>query len=72
MKRTTEERPSLDGNRLPESKKRALSSEEAAARFRDGLFDPAQQKQYTESYAKSSPYVFLCIRYSNGPDTNIF
>ncbi|OQD70308.1 hypothetical protein PENDEC_c024G02848 [Penicillium decumbens] len=56
MKRTTEERPSIDGNGLPESKKRALSSEEAAARFRDGLFDPAEQKQYTDSYAKSSPY----------------
>jgi hypothetical protein len=58
MKRTTNERPSIDGNGLPESKKRALSSEEAAARFRDGLFDPAEQKQYTDSYAKSTPYVF--------------
>lgn len=58
MKRTTDERPSIDGNGLPEFKKRALSSKEAAARFRDGLFDPAEQKQYTDSYAKSTPYVF--------------
>lgn len=57
MKRKTEDRPSLDGNGLPESKKRALSSEEATARFRDGLFDPAEQQKYTDAYAKSSPYV---------------
>lgn len=56
MKRTTDERPSIDGNVLPESKKRALSSEEAGARFSDGLFDPAKQKKYTDAYAKSSPY----------------
>lgn len=56
MKRTTDERPSIDGNGLPESKKRALSSEEAGARFSDGLFDPAKQTKYTDAYAKSSPY----------------
>jgi hypothetical protein len=56
MKRTTDERPSLDGNGLPESKKRALSSEEAGARFSDGLFDPAKQQKYTDAYATSSPY----------------
>ncbi|KAJ5085156.1 hypothetical protein N7532_009927 [Penicillium argentinense] len=56
MKRKTDERPSLDGNGLPETKKRALSSEEAVARFRDGLFDAAEQKKYTDAYAKSSPY----------------
>lgn len=71
MKRKTEERGSLDGHVQPESKKRALSSEEAAARFRDGLFDTAEQQKYTSEYAKSSPYVlqplqwlqtdFLCI-----------
>ena len=55
MKRTTDERPSIDVNGLPESKKRALSSEEAGARFSDGLFDPAKQKNYTDAYAKSSP-----------------
>ncbi|OOQ84177.1 putative oxidoreductase [Penicillium brasilianum] len=57
MKRTTDERPSLDGNGLPESKKRALSSEEAGARFSDGLFDPAKQQKYTDAYATSSPYL---------------
>lgn len=57
MKRKTDERQSLDGNGLPETKKRALSSEEATARFRDGLFDPAEQQKYTDAYAKSSPYV---------------
>lgn len=56
MKRTTDQRPSLDGNGLPESKKRALSSEEAGARFSDGLFDPTKQQQYTDAYTKSSPY----------------
>lgn len=55
MKRKNEERPSLDGNGLPNSKKRALSTEEAVSRFSDGLFDPAKQKNYTDSYAKSSP-----------------
>jgi hypothetical protein len=43
---------------MPESKKRALSSEEAAACFRDGLFDTAEQQKYTGEYAKSSPYVY--------------
>ncbi|KAJ5183868.1 Prolyl 3-4-dihydroxylase ofd1 [Penicillium capsulatum] len=57
MKRKTEERGSLDANGLPESKKRALSSEEAVARFRDGLFDTAEEQKYTEAYAKSTPYV---------------
>ncbi|KAI2785941.1 Prolyl 3,4-dihydroxylase ofd1 [Penicillium oxalicum] len=57
MKRTTDQRPSIDGNGMPDSKKRALSSEEAVARFSDGLFDPAKQKKYTDAYAKSSPYL---------------
>jgi len=57
MKRKTEERGSLDGNGLPESKKRALSTEEAVSRFSEGLFDPAKQQKYTDAYAKSSPYV---------------
>lgn len=57
MKRKTDERPSIDGNGLPESKKRALSSEEATARFRNGLFDPEEQQKYTDEYAKSTPYV---------------
>lgn len=56
MKRTTDQRPSIDGIGLPESKKRALSSEEAGARFSDGLFDPTKLKNYTEAYTKSSPY----------------
>ncbi|CDM33172.1 hypothetical protein DTO013E5_5647 [Penicillium roqueforti] len=57
MKRKTDARASLDGNSMPKSKKRALSSEEAAARFRDGLFDTAEQQKYTSEYAKSSPYL---------------
>ncbi|CAI7612342.1 unnamed protein product [Penicillium crustosum] len=57
MKRKTDARASLDGNAMPQSKKRALSSEEAAARFRDGLFDTAEQQKYTSQYAKSSPYL---------------
>jgi hypothetical protein len=58
MKRKTDARASLDGNSMPQSKKRALSSEEAVARFRDGLFDTAEQEKYTAEYAKSSPYVY--------------
>lgn len=65
MKRKTDARASLDGNSMPKSKKRALSSEEAAARFRDGLFDTAEQQKYTSEYAKSSPYVYTA-EYSNG------
>ncbi|KAK4864637.1 hypothetical protein LT330_009632 [Penicillium expansum] len=57
MKRKTDARASLDGNAMPQSKKRALSSEEAAARFRDGLFNTAEQQKYTSEYAKSSPYL---------------
>lgn len=70
MKRKTEERPSLDGNGLPETKKRALSREEATARFRDGLFDPAEQQKYTDAYAKSSPYV-LSTKMVNGSITDL-
>lgn len=61
MKRKTEERGSLDGNGLPGSKKRALSSEEAGARFRNGLFEAAEQMKYTDAYNKSSPYVFQSL-----------
>ncbi|KAJ5591986.1 Prolyl 3-4-dihydroxylase ofd1 [Penicillium hispanicum] len=57
MKRKTEERGSLDANGPPESKKRVLSSEEATARFRDGLFDAAEQQKYTDAYTKSTPYL---------------
>ncbi|RAK94457.1 oxidoreductase [Aspergillus costaricaensis CBS 115574] len=56
MKRKTDGRESLGGKDQPESKKRALSSEEAAARFRDGLFEPSVLKDYTEQYAQSAPY----------------
>ncbi|KAL4952700.1 Oxoglutarate and iron-dependent oxygenase degradation C-term-domain-containing protein [Aspergillus filifer] len=57
MKRKTNGRDSVDGNGQPETKKRALSSEEVALRFRDGLFDPAVQQNYTKSYAQSQPYL---------------
>ncbi|PYH93914.1 oxidoreductase [Aspergillus ellipticus CBS 707.79] len=56
MKRKTNGRESLDGKGQPDTKKRALSSEEAASRFRDGLFQAAEQQKYTEQYAKSAPY----------------
>lgn len=58
MKRKTDETGS-NANGLPESKKRALSTEEAVSRFRDGLFDTAEQQKYTDEYAKSNPYVFF-------------
>ncbi|KAJ5657154.1 Prolyl 3-4-dihydroxylase ofd1 [Penicillium longicatenatum] len=55
MKRKTDETGS-QANGLPESKKRALSTEEATSRFREGLFTPSEQQKYTDAYAKSSPY----------------
>jgi hypothetical protein len=57
MKRKTDETGS-QANGPPESKKRALSTEEATSRFREGLFTPSEQQKYTDAYAKSSPYVF--------------
>lgn len=66
MKRKTEERGSLDANGPPESKKRVLSSEEATERFRDGLFDAAEQQNYTDAYTKSTPYVLHSRIYFNG------
>ncbi|KAL3474826.1 Oxoglutarate and iron-dependent oxygenase degradation C-term-domain-containing protein [Aspergillus californicus] len=56
MKRKTDSRQSIDGNGQPDSKKRALSSEEVALRFRDGLFEPTEQQKYTKSYTHSEPY----------------
>ncbi|KAF4220614.1 hypothetical protein CNMCM8980_001569 [Aspergillus fumigatiaffinis] len=56
MKRKTDTREALNGNGQPESKKRALSNEEVAARFRDGLFEPSEQQKYTKAYVQSSPY----------------
>ncbi|RAL13485.1 oxidative DNA demethylase [Aspergillus homomorphus CBS 101889] len=54
MKRKTDN--STNGKDQPETKKRALSSEEVAARFREGLFEPSEQQKYTEQYAQSAPY----------------
>lgn len=54
MKRKTD-----NANGQPESKKRALSNEEAVTRFNDGLFDPSLQQKYTKEYAQSAPYVRL-------------
>ncbi|PLN78816.1 Oxoglutarate and iron-dependent oxygenase degradation C-term-domain-containing protein [Aspergillus taichungensis] len=56
MKRKTNEKDAREVVGQPDAKKRALSSEEAAARFRDGLFDPVEQQKYTDEYAKSAPY----------------
>ena len=61
MKRKTDQRASLGAGDQPESKKRALSNEEAITRFNDGLFDPSLQQKYTEEYAQSAPYVSWCI-----------
>jgi hypothetical protein len=55
MKRKTDTREALNGNGQPESKKRALSNEEVAARFRDGLFEPSEKQKYTKAYVQSSP-----------------
>jgi hypothetical protein len=55
MKRKTDTRDALNGNGQPETKKRALSNEEVAARFRDGLFEPSEQQKYTKAYTKSGP-----------------
>ncbi|KAL4927071.1 oxidative DNA demethylase [Aspergillus undulatus] len=57
MKRKTDSRESLNGNGQPDTKKRALSSEEVALRFRDGLFEPSVQQNYTKAYAQSQPYL---------------
>ncbi|ODM21391.1 hypothetical protein SI65_02234 [Aspergillus cristatus] len=56
MKRKTgRESQGTDGQ--PDSKKRALSHEEAATRFREGLFDSAELQKYTTAYAESKPYL---------------
>ncbi|KAL5048395.1 hypothetical protein BDW71DRAFT_177596 [Aspergillus fruticulosus] len=57
MKRKTNSRESVDGNGQPDTKKRALSSEEVALRFRDGLFEPSVQENYTKLYSESAPYL---------------
>ncbi|RDW74581.1 oxidative DNA demethylase [Aspergillus mulundensis] len=57
MKRKTNSSDSAGGNGQPDTKKRALSSEEVALRFRDGLFEPSVQQDYTKSYAESQPYL---------------
>lgn len=62
MKRKTNEKDARDVSGQPDSKKRALSSEEAAARFRDGLFNPVEQQKYTDEYAQSAPYVLQSPR----------
>lgn len=56
MKRKTISRESAEANGQPDSKRRALSSEEVALRFRDGLFEPSLQQEHTKSYAQSKPY----------------
>lgn len=71
MKRKTDETGS-QANGLPESKKRALSSEEATARFREGLFTPTEQQKYTDAYAKSSPYVLHLLNRFSCPGSDEF
>ncbi|KAL5357383.1 Oxoglutarate and iron-dependent oxygenase degradation C-term-domain-containing protein [Aspergillus floccosus] len=56
MKRKTASGEALNGNGQPDSKKRALSGEEAEARFRPGLFESAELQKYTKEYAHSAPY----------------
>ena len=60
MKRKTG-RESQGANGQPDSKKRALSNEEAATRFRDGLFDSAELQKYTTAYAESKPYALISV-----------
>lgn len=55
MKRKTASEDSPVANGQPKTKKRALSNEEAAARFREGLFEPAELQRYTKEYAQSEP-----------------
>lgn len=55
MKRKNESPEGPDAQNQAGVKKRALSDETLKARFRDGLFDDAVLKQYTDSYAKSAP-----------------
>ena len=43
----------------PESKKQALSGEEATSRFHKGLFEPSMLQKYTKEYARSAPYVLF-------------
>lgn len=61
MKRKTG-RESQGTNGQPDSKKRALSHEEVATRFREGLFDSAELQKYTTAYAESKPYAFTSVR----------
>lgn len=53
MKRKTSGTQEPNGHH--EAKKRALSDDAVAARFREGLFDPAELDRYTKSYATSGP-----------------
>ena len=60
MKRKTG-RELQGANGQPDSKKRALSHEEAATRFREGLFDSAELQKYTTAYAESKPYALISV-----------
>ena len=62
MKRKTDTEEPQGANGQPNTKKRALSNEEALARFNKGLFDSAKQQKYTKEYAQSAPYV---VRFSD-------
>lgn len=53
MKRKTEDRNHANG--LPGAKKRALTNDMVIARFREGLFEPAELDKYKKSYANSGP-----------------
>ncbi|KAL1964809.1 hypothetical protein VTN77DRAFT_6311 [Rasamsonia byssochlamydoides] len=56
MKRKTDSIDSNHANGLPGAKKRALTNEAVIARFREGLFEPAELEKYTKKYANSAPY----------------
>lgn len=56
MKRKIESGPEeIGANGEPEAKKRALSTESAASRFRDGLLNRDVLEDYKQAYADSKP-----------------
>lgn len=56
MKRKTQKDDDpTNGNGAPDTKRRVLSDEVVAGRFREGLFEPSELEKYTKNYAGSAP-----------------
>ncbi|KAL1955909.1 hypothetical protein VTO42DRAFT_7982 [Malbranchea cinnamomea] len=69
MKRKTDsELEAVKANGEPDTKKRALSDETIAGRFRDGLLTREVLEQYKQAYAKSAPYKHGVISPLINPD----